>query len=167
MADSARAERAIDFSQQSFRRRAIRGIAAAMSEENFSAALDEKIAAALKNILAAVARLLQAAAQQLKVAEQGRRRKNLPPGKTLQREGAISLAPRIGKERERPSVHCPIRSQRARLGERNRDDRKAAPVEFGLGSRHLAEVRLARQSGQVAEKDQQRAICDLIGEAHG
>jgi hypothetical protein len=137
-----------------------------MSQENISASIDEKIAASLKNVLATIARLLHAATQQLKIANQGRRRKHPRPGKAFQNEGAISLALRIGEKREGPAPFFLIGCKHLRLGERNHQHRDTAPVEFGFSFRHLAEVRLARQSGQVAEKNQQRVIADAIGEFH-
>ena len=57
-----------------------------------------------------------------------------------------------------------VRREHLRLGKRNHEHGHTAPVEFGFSFRHLAEVRLARQSGEVAEKNQQRAIADAIGE---
>lgn len=137
-----------------------------MGEENISASINEKIAAPLKNIIAAVGRLPHAAAQQLKVAQQGRRRKNLKPGKAFQSESAIGLALRIGENREGPVPLFLIGRESARLGKRNHEHRHAALVEFGFRFRHLNEVRLARQSGEMTEKDQQRAIDDAIAEFH-
>ena len=46
-----------------------------------------------------------------------------------------------------------IAHQPARLGEGNDRNPDAAPVELGMLSAHLAEVRLARQSSQVAQKN--------------
>ena len=39
------------------------------------------------------------------------------------------------------------------LGKRNDDDPDTAPIELILGCFHLAEVMLARQSGEVPEKN--------------
>ena len=156
----------IDFPQHSFRLRPIRGIPAPMSEENISVSINKKIAAPLKNIIATVGRLLHAVTQQLKVAQQRCRRKNLKSRKTLQRKCTISLALRIGENREGPVPLFLIGGESARLGERNHEHRDAALVEFGFSFGHLTEVRLARQSGEVTEKDQQRAIGDSIAEFH-
>lgn len=135
-----------------------------MSKENISTSIDEKIAAALKNVLTGVGRLLHATTHQLKIAQESCRRENPKPGKAFQSEGAISLALRISEKREGPTPFFLIRRERLRLGKRNHEHGHTAPVEFGFSFRHLAEVRLARQSGEVAEKNQQRAIADAIGE---
>ena len=59
----------------------------------------------------------------------------------------------IGEDRERPLVPLLIGSQPCRFGERNNSDRDAAPVEFAFEGLHLSEVRLARQSREMPEKD--------------
>lgn len=60
-----------------------------------------------------------------------------------------------------------IAHQPARLGEGNDRNPDAAPVELGMPSAHLAEVRLARQSRQVAQINQQEIIVELFGEIDG
>ena len=137
-----------------------------MSEENIPVSINEKIAAPLKDIVATVGRLLHALTQQLKVAQQRCRRKNLKSRKALQRKGTISLALRISENGEGPVPLFLIGRESTRLGKRNHQHRYAAPVEFGFRFRHLTEVCLARQSGEVTEKDQQRAIGDSITEFH-
>lgn len=126
-----------------------------MAEENSAVSIDQKVAAGLKNIIAAVRRPLHAAAKQLKVAHQGRPGKNLKAREALQAEGAIRLALRIGKERERPASLFLVRREHTRLSEGNHQDGNAAALELGFSFRHLTEVRLAGQSGEMAEKDQQ------------
>jgi hypothetical protein len=46
-----------------------------------------------------------------------------------------------------------IENEPCRFGERDNSDGDAAPVEFTFYCLHLAEVRLARQSCEVPEKD--------------
>lgn len=60
-----------------------------------------------------------------------------------------------------------ITHQPVRLGEGNDRDRDAAPIELGMLPAHLAEVRLARQSRQVTQKNQQDISVDLFGEIDG
>ena len=57
-----------------------------------------------------------------------------------------------------------ITHQPGRLGEGNDRDNDAASIELGMLLAHLAEVRLARQSRQVAQKNQQEIIVELFGE---
>ncbi len=57
-----------------------------------------------------------------------------------------------------------ITHQLGRLGKGNDRDRDAAPVELGMLLAHLAEVRLARQSSQVTQKNQQEIFVELSGE---
>ena len=60
-----------------------------------------------------------------------------------------------------------ISHQPVRLGEGNDRDRDAAPIELGMLPAHLAEVRLARQSRQVAQKNQQEIFVELLGKIDG
>ena len=152
--------------QQSLRLRPIRWIPAPMAEENISVSIDQKIAAGLIDIVAGVRHALNALAKELKIAHQGRRRKNLKSRKAFQTEGAIRFAPWIGKKFEGPAASFLIGCEGARLGKGNHEDRDTAPVEFRFSFHHLAEVRLARQSGEVAEENQQRAIGNAFGEFH-
>ena len=49
------------------------------------------------------------------------------------------------------------------LGERNDGHGDTAPVEFMFQRLHLAEVGLARQSGEVPEKDQEQKVFAILG----
>ena len=61
-----------------------------------------------------------------------------------------------------------IMDELCRLGERNHDDVDTAPVEFYFMVCHLAEMSLARQSGEVSKEDQQQTgILKLIGQLYG
>jgi hypothetical protein len=60
-----------------------------------------------------------------------------------------------------------ITHQPFRLGEGNHCDRDAAPIELGMLPAHLAEVRLARQSCQVTQKNQQEISVELLGKIDG
>ena len=60
-----------------------------------------------------------------------------------------------------------ITHQPSRVGEGNHSDSNAAAIELGMPSAHLAEVRLARQSSQVAQKNQQEIFVELFGEIDG
>ena len=55
-------------------------------------------------------------------------------------------------------------NQLPRLCEGHHCDNDAATIEFGLGGTHLAEMRLAWQSGQVPKKDQQKIIIEVCRE---
>jgi hypothetical protein len=57
-----------------------------------------------------------------------------------------------------------IARELCRLRERNDYDRKAPAIEFRLERGHLAEVLLARQSGQMPEKDQQSIINEVLSQ---
>ena len=50
------------------------------------------------------------------------------------------------------------------FGEGDHDDRNPARAEMIFECRHLAEVGLARQSGEMPDKDQQKVIVKAIGE---
>jgi hypothetical protein len=52
----------------------------------------------------------------------------------------------------------------AGFGERDHDHRDSAAIELRLESSHLAEVSLARQSSQVAQKNQQCTIVEMATE---
>jgi hypothetical protein len=49
----------------------------------------------------------------------------------------------------------------ARLGEGDHDNRNAAAVKFSFERSHLDEVRLARQSRQVAQKNNQQPVGEM------
>jgi hypothetical protein len=60
-----------------------------------------------------------------------------------------------------------IMDELCRLGERNYDDADTAPVEFYFMVCHLAEMSLARQSGEVSKEDQQQTgMLKLIGQLY-
>jgi hypothetical protein len=59
----------------------------------------------------------------------------------------------IGEHGEGPAMMLLIWRQPVGLGKRNDDDPDTAPIELILGCFHLAEVMLARQSGEVPEKN--------------
>ena len=65
----------------------------------------------------------------------------------------IRLALRVGEHRERPLMMLLITHQHGRLGKGNDRDNDAASIELGMLLAHLAEVRLARQSSQVTQKN--------------
>jgi hypothetical protein len=49
-----------------------------------------------------------------------------------------------------------------RFGERDNDNRNSAPIEFSFGRCHLAEMMLARESGQMAKKDEQGVFLKIV-----
>ena len=55
-----------------------------------------------------------------------------------------------------------IRQQPLRRGKRDNDYRRPAPIEFTFERFHLAEVMLARQSGKVPKKNEQRIFLGII-----
>ena len=57
-----------------------------------------------------------------------------------------------------------IGRQLAGLGEGDHDHRDTAAIELRLESSHLTEVSLARQSSQVAQKNQQRTVVEMATE---
>lgn len=57
-------------------------------------------------------------------------------------------------------------SESRRLSEGDHNHCDAAPVELGLEFFHLAEVGLARQSGEMAEKDQEQMLLKVIRESY-
>jgi hypothetical protein len=57
-----------------------------------------------------------------------------------------------------------IRRELAGLGEGNNNHRDIAAIELRLESSHLTEVSLARQSSQVAQKNQQRTVVEMATE---
>ena len=60
-----------------------------------------------------------------------------------------------------------ITHQLGRLGKGNDRNSDAAPVEFDSLLAHLAEMRLARQSSQVTQKNQQEIFVELFREING
>ncbi len=60
-----------------------------------------------------------------------------------------------------------IMQQPVRLGEGNDRDRDIAAIELGMLLAHLAEVRLARQSSQVAQENQQEILVEPLGDIDG
>ena len=87
----------------------------------------------------------------------------MQPGKSFQGELSIPDTLRIGKNRERPLMTLLIGNQFGGLGERDDGHGDAAPVEFMFKRLHLAEVGLARQSGEVLEKDQEQKFFKILG----
>ena len=54
--------------------------------------------------------------------------------------------------------------QLLRVGKRHHRDGDAAPAELTMSLPHLAEMRLARQSSQVTQENQQEILVELSGE---
>lgn len=88
----------------------------------------------------------------------------MKPRQPLQSEGLISLAPRIGEHDEGPAMVLLVVHQLGRFGEGHHCDGNAAPFELCTLLPHLTEMRLAGQSRQVAEKNQQEIFIELAGE---
>ncbi len=65
----------------------------------------------------------------------------------------IRLALRVGEHRERPLMMLLITHQHGGIGKGDDRDLDATAVEIGMVLAHLAEVRLARQSSQVTQKN--------------
>lgn len=80
----------------------------------------------------------------------------------LQTEAAVSLTGGIGKQDERPLLKALVSEQKARLGERDHDDRHARRVKLPFHFLHLPEVLLASESGQVAEKNEKTQVVQMI-----
>ena len=57
-----------------------------------------------------------------------------------------------------------VETKLRRFGEGNDDNRDAAAVEFTFQGLHLAEVLLARESGQVPEKNEQSVVLEVIAQ---
>jgi hypothetical protein len=136
---------------------------AAVREEYISFPIQQKIAAGLVNIILAVVFPFHTLAQQLPVQAQCRRREYVKPRKPFQGELSIPNPLGIGKDRERPLMMFLIGNQFGRLGERNNGYGDAAPVKFIFERFHLAEVGLARQSGEVPEKDEEQILIEISG----
>ena len=49
-----------------------------------------------------------------------------------------------------------------RLDKRNRQDADTTPIEFGFMGTHLAEMSLARKSGEMTKKNQQKIIVEIM-----
>jgi Asp-tRNA(Asn)/Glu-tRNA(Gln) amidotransferase B subunit len=54
-----------------------------------------------------------------------------------------------------------------RLGERNDNDGNAAANELRFPSLHLTEVVLARKSGQMSQKNEERVVSEIIAYGDG
>jgi hypothetical protein len=73
----------------------------------------------------------------------------------------------IGQDRERPLMIFLVANELRRLCERDHNDGKTTALKFGLHGHHLAEVILARQSGQVPEKNQQSVAVKMVSQNSG
>jgi len=60
-----------------------------------------------------------------------------------------------------------ITHQLGRFGKGDDRDLDATAIELGMLLARLAEVRLARQSSQVAQKNQQKISVELLGKIDG
>lgn len=135
-----------------------------MGEQNVSLAIEQEVAPGLVDVFAAVRVLLHSFAQQLCVEQKRCGRKNPEPGESFQIKSTVGFALRVDENGKRPSMQLLVTNQLRRLGERHHYDRNPAPIELGLSFFHLAEVSLARQSGEMAQKDQQQMFLKKIGE---
>ena len=135
-----------------------------MSEQHLAATVDQKIAAGLINIFLAIVMLRQTLAIELQINFKRCRREYPKPREPFQREGLKEFSIRIGEHREWPLMDFLIGRQLAGLGEGNNNHRDTAAIELRLESSHLTEVSLARQSSQVAQKNQQCTIVEMTTE---
>ena len=106
----------VDLLQQFLRRRTIRGIVAAVGNENVSRAIEQEISARLINVFLAVIFARHSLTKQLKIKLQSSRGKDTEPGQSFKRERLIRLSFRIGQDRKRPSVLLLIMNQLRRFG---------------------------------------------------
>ena len=84
---------------------------------------------------------------------QNARAEEHPPAPPPQAEGAVGRAPRVAKEREGPRVQAQPGREHFWLALDDRDQFGPEGVQYTEAALHLAEVRPARDSGQVAEED--------------
>ena len=137
-----------------------------MGEKYVAVAIDKEIAAALINIVLAVILALLSSPQQAPIEFQRRWRKDLKPRKSVQRERVIGGPFWVGENNKRPLMVLLILRKPLGFGEGDHDDRNPAQLEMILDCPHLAEVGLARQSGEMSEKDQQKVIMKALLELY-
>ena len=137
-----------------------------MGVKQVATAIDKEIAAALINVVPAVILTLLSFAQQAPIEFQRGGRKDLKPRKPLQRKSVIGGPLWIGEYDKRPLMVLLIERKPLRLGEGDHDDRNPAGFELIFGRFHLAEVGLARQSGEMSKKDQQKVMMKALGELY-
>ena len=135
-----------------------------MGEENIPGTIEREVAPGLIDIVTLIANLLHAAASQLPVHLQRRRREHLPPGEPFQSEGMISLTLGIGEHDKWPLVALLIVHQLCRFSEGHDRDGDATLLELAMLLPHLAEMRLAGQSSQVAEKNHQEIFVEMASQ---
>jgi hypothetical protein len=125
-----------------------------VGEGKLAVAGHDEFPAELQDVLAGVGLAgPPAAGHPAEVVGQHARAEEHPPAPPPQAEGAVSRPPRVAKEREGPRLQAQPGREHFRLALGDRDQFGPEGVEFAEAALHLAEVRPARDSGQVAEED--------------
>jgi len=130
-----------------------------VGEDDAAAAGEDEVAAKLQQVLARVGPLHPVAAEHpAEVAQQDAGPEEREPRGPFEAERAVRGPVRVSRERHAPAG--PGRVPRERLGLRLRHDEYGAargrePVAGGV---HLAEVGVARDSGEVAEEDEEEEL---------
>ncbi len=73
--------------------------------------------------------------------------------KSFQRERLVRNSIGIGENHEWPLMVFLVADELRGFRERNDDNRNAAPIEFSFGRCHLAEMILARKSGEMSQEN--------------
>jgi len=120
----------------------------------------EKISPALCDVVAVRPFEFPSLQEKFQVFQNDPRADEFPPGKPAQLERLVDLSLRISKDRERPLLDFLIRSKSFRSRKRRYDDVDPTRCEPRSLFRHLPEVFLAWQSGEMPKEDDQRRSLD-------
>jgi hypothetical protein len=136
-----------------------------MREYNFPAFVEQEISSRLIEVVTTVVFEFSSLQQEMKVELEGRQGENPAPGKPLKTEIAVCFAFGIREHNEGPVVNSLVMGQTIRLRKRNDRDHYAPLIEPILHCLHLSEVLLARQSGEMTQKNNQHGTAGKLPEA--
>ncbi len=143
--------------QQLIDRGAVTRVGAAVGEDDPSRAVEDEVAAKLQDILSGgEAPEAPAAAHRPEVVGQDVGSEEHSPAPALQAESPISSALGVAEEWERPWLQAEVGRECRRLALADRDQLGPQGVNGVEMVLHPAEVRLTRNSDQVAQEDDQQ-----------
>jgi hypothetical protein len=150
---------------QFLNRRAVRRVVAAELEEQAAGVRDKEVSATLRHVVAARPLQTPAIPKQLEILPYDSRGEELPPGQLAKLERLIDTSLWVGVDSERPLLFLLIGAQSFRGREGCNDDVDSPRCKPCALFRHLPEVFLAGESGEMTKEDHERRSLNDVG--HG
>ena len=131
-------------------------VSAPVSENDRTAAIENEVTPKLQHVFPRLGSPETPAVEYLpEIVDQDMRLEEHPPAATLQPKGPVDRPLGVAQKWERPRLHPKVGREYCRFTLGDRDQLRPQGMNLTKAVLHLAQVRPARDSGQVAEKNEE------------